>query len=69
LWRTIEIPVAGRTLALPELAIQISDSQTALNDYYGVLANDVLKAFESFTLDFKSMHFQLGPPVNGVASR
>lgn len=66
LWRTIEITIDGRTLELPELAIQISDSQTALSDYYGVLGNDVLKAFRSFTLDFKNMHFQLGPPVDGM---
>jgi predicted aspartyl protease len=65
LWRKIKITVADRTLELPELAIQISESQTALNDYYGVLGNDVLKAFQSFTLDFRNMHFQLGPPVNG----
>lgn len=64
LWRTIEITIACRTLEVPELAIQITDSQTAMNDYYGVLGNDVLKAFQTFTLDFKNMHFQLGPPVN-----
>jgi predicted aspartyl protease len=65
LWRTIEITVAGRILELPELIIQISDLQTAMSDYYGVLGNDVLKAFQSFTLDFKNMHFQLGPPLDG----
>jgi hypothetical protein len=65
LWRTIEITVAGRTHELPELVIQISDLQTAMSDYYGVLGNDVLKAFQSFTLDFKNMHFQLGSPLNG----
>lgn len=64
-WKTVEIAIADRTLALPELVIEISDTQTAVSEYYGVLGNDVLKAFQSFALDFENMRFQLGPPVNG----
>ena len=63
LWKEIEITIAGSSLKLPQLNIQTSASQTTTNDDYGVLGKDVLGAFESFTLDFKNMRFQLGPPV------
>jgi hypothetical protein len=64
-WKSVVVELGGRSLELPALTIHTHDTGAADN-FYGVLGKDILGAFESFTLDFHAMSFELGPPLAGA---
>ena len=67
LWRDAPLTVVGRTLQLPSLPIELPGQSGPPARNYGKLGSDVLRAFESYTLDFGAMRLELGPPVPAPA--
>jgi len=65
-WRDVEVSIADRSHVLPELAVTLRDSADVRVRNQGVLGGDVLNAFDSWTLDFRSMRLELGMPITGV---
>ena len=65
-WRDVEVSVGGRSHVLPDLAVTLRDSDDVRVRNQGVLGGDVLNAFDSWTLDFRSMRLELGMPITGV---
>ena len=45
---------------MPEVAVILDGSGVGESDRQGVLAQDVLGAFESYTIDFATMSFEFG---------
>lgn len=60
-WPNAPVSVAGRSLTLPALQIGLPGGPEAR--FNGVLGSDVLRRFESYTLDFRTMRLSLGAPV------
>ena len=61
-WPNAPMAVGGRNLTLPELTIELPGSGPDPDDN-GTLGSDVLRRFESYTLDFGAMRLSLGAPV------
>ena len=66
-WANAPLALGGRQLRLPELPIALPGEGTPPR-VYGVLGSNVLRAFESYTLDFAAMRLDLGEPLQ-VAAR
>jgi len=62
-WRGAPLALAGRTMLLPSLPIELPGQGGPPPRNYGNLGSDALRAFESYTLDFEAMRLELGPPV------
>jgi hypothetical protein len=67
-WPQAPLALAGRTLVLPSLEIALPSAQGPAPRFIGVLGSDVLRAFESYTLDFHAMRLDLGAPVQAAAA-
>ncbi|HEY0332655.1 MAG TPA: aspartyl protease family protein [Stenotrophomonas sp.] len=67
-WQQVEMTVGDRQLRLPELPVALQDSEDVQVRSQGVLGGDVLNAFDSWTLDFRSMRLELGEPVATAAA-
>ena len=61
-WPNAPLAVGGRSLTLPELTIELPGSGPDPDDN-GTLGSDVLRRFESYTLDFRAMRLSFGAPV------
>jgi predicted aspartyl protease len=66
-WRNAPLALGGRTLLLPALPIALPAPGGPAPRSYGTLGSEALRAFESYTLDFKAMRLELGPPVPAPA--
>lgn len=62
-WRNASLALAGRPFQLPSLQIALPGSGRPAPRDYGTLGSEALRAFESYTLDFRTMRLDLGPPV------
>lgn len=67
IWPEAPLALAGRSLTLPQLNIELPGSGPAPDDN-GTLGSDVLRRFESYTLDFRAMRLSLGAPVAAAGS-
>lgn len=65
-WPNAPVAVAGRSLTLPALQIGLPGDGPE-ERFNGVLGSDVLRRFESYTLDFRAMRLSLGAPVAASA--
>jgi predicted aspartyl protease len=68
-WANAPIALAGRTLRLPSLPVQLPAEGAHEPRGYGTLGSSVLLAFESWTLDFDAMRFELGEPVRTASAQ
>jgi predicted aspartyl protease len=68
IWPDAPVALDGRTLTLPQLTIALPGDGPEADDN-GTLGSDVLRRFESYTLDFRRMRLSLGAPVGARASR
>ncbi|HEV7658923.1 MAG TPA: retropepsin-like aspartic protease [Allosphingosinicella sp.] len=66
-WPNAPLALAGRTLLLPSLEIGLPSAGGPAPRFIGVLGSDVLRAFESYTLDLHAMRLELGAPVQAAA--
>jgi hypothetical protein len=62
IWPDAPLILDGRSLTLPQLNIELPGSGPAPDDS-GTLGADILRQFESYTLDFGRMRLSLGAPV------
>lgn len=65
-WPNAPLALAGRTLVLPSLEIGLPSAEGPAPRFIGVLGSDVLRAFESYALDFGAMRLELGAPVQAA---
>jgi len=68
IWPDAPVALDGKSLTLPQLTIELPGSGPEPDDN-GTLGSDILRRFESYTLDFRAMRLSLGSPVAAVASR
>ena len=61
-WPDAPLGVAGRSLRLPRLSIALPDEGPPRRDY-GTVGEDVLRAFQHYTIDFRTMRLEFGEPV------
>ena len=61
-WRDVPVELAGRRLRMPAVPITLSGERRD-RDSYGTIGSNLLRAFQSYTLDFNAMRFELGAPV------
>lgn len=61
-WANVPIELAGRALILPEVPVSLPGGEPA-ERHYGMLGSNLLRGFESYTLDFAAMRLELGAPV------
>jgi predicted aspartyl protease len=66
-WADAPLALAGRALRLPRLEIALPAAGGPAPRFMGVLGSDVLRAFESYTLDLRAMRLELGAPVAAPA--
>jgi predicted aspartyl protease len=67
IWPDAPVAVGGRALTLPQLTIELpGDGPTPDNN--GTLGSDVLRRFESYTLDFQRMRLSFGAPLPPAAA-
>ena len=57
------LDLAGTHAMLPELTIVTKDGDDVQAQNFGLMGGDVLDQFESWTLDFEAMTFELGAPL------
>jgi len=57
------LDLAGTHATLPELTIVTQDGDDVQAQNFGLMGGDVLDQFESWTLDFEAMTFELGAPL------
>lgn len=62
IWPNAPVALAGRSLTLPQLTIELP-AEGPKSRFNGVLGSDVLRRFESYTLDFRTMRLSLGAPM------
>ena len=62
-WTQVPIAVGGRALVLPEITIALPATGSPPPQTNGTLGQDVLRRFDSYTLDFRAMRLSLGAPV------
>ncbi|HYJ52549.1 MAG TPA: retropepsin-like aspartic protease [Allosphingosinicella sp.] len=67
-WANAPIALAGRSLVLPQLPVALPNADGPPPRNYGVLGSNALRAFESYTLDFRAMRLELGEPVRSAAA-
>jgi predicted aspartyl protease len=61
-WTNVPVSIAGRSLVLPAVPVTLPGDGPAPR-YYGMLGSNLLRAFESYTIDFAAMRLELGEPV------
>jgi predicted aspartyl protease len=62
-WTQAPVAVGGREVVLPSLSITLPAAGTPTPPSNGTLGQDVLRRFDSYTLDFRAMRLSLGAPV------
>ncbi len=68
-WRDAPVALAGRSLRLPLLPVTLPREGAPEPRAYGTLGASILLAFDSYTLDFRAMRFELGEPVRTAAAQ
>ena len=66
-WTGVPVSVGGRELVLPEISIALPAADGPPPQDNGTLGQDVLRRFDSYTLDFRAMRLSLGAPVAAAA--
>ncbi|MBV9882161.1 MAG: retropepsin-like domain-containing protein [Sphingomonadaceae bacterium] len=66
-WRDPPLALAGRALPLLSLRIGLAAPGAPEPRDNGTLGSDALRAFESYTLDFRAMRLEVGPAVPAPA--
>ena len=61
-WTNAPLSVAGRSLVLPRLSVALPGEGPARRDY-GMVGEDVLRAFQHWEIDFRAMRLELGEPA------
>ena len=64
-WPDAPVSISGRSLTLPQLTIELPGTGPKPDDN-GTLGSDVLRRFESYTLDFRAMRLSFGAPVTAA---
>ena len=65
-WTDVPVAIGGRELVLPEISIALPPvAGSPPPQSNGTFGQDVLRRFESYTLDFRAMRLSLGAPVAG----
>jgi hypothetical protein len=59
----LDLAVGNETATLERVPIFAKKMDSAIDELYGNLGQDVVARFDSFTLDFSRMTFSLGPPL------
>ncbi|WP_129790925.1 aspartyl protease family protein [Sphingosinicella sp. CPCC 101087] len=66
-WRQVPLALAGQSLRLPEVTVTLPEGATQPSNF-GTLGSNVLRAFESYTIDFEAMRLDLGAPATVAAA-
>ena len=66
-WTDAPVSIGGRTLRLPRLNITLPAEGAPPARNYGTVGASILRAFESYTIDFERMRFDVGPPVQAAS--
>ena len=61
-WRNVPVEIAGRTFRAPSVPVGVGPANERSSRYFGVAGIDLLRAFESFTVDLRAMRLELGEP-------
>lgn len=64
LWPQVRVDVGDHSVVLPSLPVALGASGDARARGQGVLGNDVLNAFDHWTLDLEHMRLELGTPLH-----
>jgi len=64
-WPNVPVGVSGRILTLPAVSVALPAEGAPSGLRYGILGSDVLRRFQSYTIDFNAMRLELGEPVAG----
>jgi hypothetical protein len=67
-WPNAPLALGGRALLLPSLRIALAAPGAPEPRDNGTLGSEALRAFQSYTLDFRAMRLELGPPVPPAAT-
>jgi hypothetical protein len=59
----LNLTVGDRTATLKHIPIFTTKMGSDIDELYGNLGQDMVSAFDNFTLDFSKMTFTLGTPV------
>lgn len=59
----LHLEVGDKTAILKDIAITPQKTNAGLDELYGNIGQDLFQSFESFTLDFATMTFKVGDPV------
>lgn len=62
-WTEVPVALGARTLVLPEISIVLPVAGSPPPQTNGTLGQDVLRRFDSYTLDFLAMRLSLGAPL------
>jgi len=61
-WTHVQVRIGNETTILPALSVALESTDDAKEA--NVLGNDILHAFDSWTIDFSRMDFQVGAPLH-----
>lgn len=64
-WPNAPIAVAGRRVRMPTVPVVLPNGSEDIASF-GTLGSNLLRAFESYTLDFNAMRLELGEPVRAA---
>ena len=62
-WPNVRASIGSSSVFVREIVVETDESKDVSAKNFGVLGQDVLRAFDSYTLDFDHMQFEIGPPV------
>jgi Aspartyl protease len=62
----VKLGIGDKVVTLEKVSIYRSNAGSSHDELYGNLGQDVFAGFQSFTLDFSAMTFQLGEPLSLV---
>jgi len=60
----VKLGIGDKVVTLNKITIYRSSTQSDLDELYGNLGQDIVAGFQSFTLNFSAMTFQLGEPLS-----
>ena len=67
-WRNAPVSLSGRSVTAPVIPVALPSDGAPHGLRYGILGSDMLRRFESYTLDFAAMRLELGDPVESPAT-
>jgi hypothetical protein len=60
----LRLQVGDKTAVLSDVPVAPKNTNSGLDELYGNLGQDMFDKFETFTLDFTNMRFELGAPIS-----